>query len=239
MWTRRNAAVFPRPLRSPIVKRWANDRQDSRCPRRLAACRWRIRRCRRSGVALRGRTLSVPAIFVPPEFPAAAAGSLRDFLFEHLSTAAIREIGLLTATRAPHLGVDAPIVRMGQPWRLILEVADELDVDLIVLGSHGYHGLDRILGTTAARVANVANRNVLVVHELTGLRARSTNSVDSAVQIEPCPLAAFFTAPPTRATNSGRGALYASIRSAQAQALGCSSVTSVHFLTSPGWVFVH
>jgi nucleotide-binding universal stress UspA family protein len=121
-------------------------------------------------VALRFAAVLYPfrAIFVPPEFPAAAAGSPRDFLSEHMSTAAIHEVALLTTTRAPQLGVDAPIVRLGQPWRLILEVADELDVDLIVLGSHGYHGLDRILGTTAARVANVANRNVLVVHERPG-----------------------------------------------------------------------
>ena len=38
-------------------------------------------------------------------------------------------------------------------------------MDLIVLGSHGYHVLDRILGTTAARVANLAHRNVFVVHD--------------------------------------------------------------------------
>ena len=52
--TRRNAAVFPRPLRAPIVKR---RRMIAKIlgPSRLAACRWRIRRCRRSGVALRGR----------------------------------------------------------------------------------------------------------------------------------------------------------------------------------------
>jgi nucleotide-binding universal stress UspA family protein len=44
-------------------------------------------------------------------------------------------------------------------------VSDELDVDLIVLGSHGYYGMDRILGTTAANVANLAHRGVLVVRE--------------------------------------------------------------------------
>ena len=38
-------------------------------------------------------------------------------------------------------------------------------MDLIVLGSHGYGTLDMLLGTTAGRVANIATRNVLVVHE--------------------------------------------------------------------------
>jgi len=32
-----------------------------------------------------------------------------------------------------------------------------------VIGSHGYGGLDRLLGTTAARVVNHADRNVLIV----------------------------------------------------------------------------
>jgi nucleotide-binding universal stress UspA family protein len=34
---------------------------------------------------------------------------------------------------------------------------------LIVIGSHGYGGLDRVLGTTAARVVNHALCSVLVV----------------------------------------------------------------------------
>jgi nucleotide-binding universal stress UspA family protein len=55
-------------------------------------------------------------------------------------------------------------VRFGQPWHFILAVSHEMDADLIVVGSPGHHGLDRILGTTAARVANVSRRNVLGVH---------------------------------------------------------------------------
>ena len=35
--------------------------------------------------------------------------------------------------------------------------------DLIVVGSHGYSGIDHLLGTTAARVVNHADRSVLVV----------------------------------------------------------------------------
>lgn len=103
-------------------------------------------------------------IFVPPEFPAAAAGSRQDLLPEHLSKEATADLVRL-ASRAPHLAFSGPHVRIGRPWRLILDVAEELDVDLIVLGSHGYHGWDRVLGTTAARVANIAGRNVLVVHQ--------------------------------------------------------------------------
>lgn len=106
------------------------------------------------------------ALSVPPEFPAAAAGSQADALPEHLTRVALDDLLRIAARPAP-LGVriDAPTVRVGRPWRLILEMSEELDVDLIVLGSHGYHGLDRILGTTAASVANLAHRHVFVVHE--------------------------------------------------------------------------
>jgi nucleotide-binding universal stress UspA family protein len=120
------------------------------------------------------------AIFVSPEFPAAAAGSLRDPLPEFLAKEAHDDLVRLAAG-AHHLAIAAPIVRAGQPWRLILEMADELEVDLIVLGSHGYHGLDRILGTTAARVANLARRNVLVVHE------RSDRAPDQTILQTPTP----------------------------------------------------
>lgn len=104
------------------------------------------------------------AIFVPPEFPAAAAASGLDQLPEHMLKEALQDLVLLVK---PSRGVEVrlPRVRLGQPWRVILEAGDELNVDLIVIGSHGYHGIDRLLGTTAARVANQSKRNVLVVHE--------------------------------------------------------------------------
>jgi len=105
------------------------------------------------------------ALFVPPEFPAAAAGSRADALPHHLTKTALDELLRLTGRPAPRgVRVDAPTVRLGTPWRLILELSDELDVDLIVMGSHGYNALDALLGTTAARVANLARRHVFVVH---------------------------------------------------------------------------
>lgn len=54
-------------------------------------------------------------------------------------------------------------VRTGVPWDAICHEADELGADLIVVGSHGYSGLDRLLGTTAAKVVNHARCSVLVV----------------------------------------------------------------------------
>lgn len=63
--------------------------------------------------------------------------------------------------------------RAGRPRRRIVEASDDLRCDLIVIGSHGYHGLDRALGTTASKVASHASSDVLVVHD----RERAPQSV--------------------------------------------------------------
>jgi nucleotide-binding universal stress UspA family protein len=51
------------------------------------------------------------------------------------------------------------------PWQGIVEAAKKEDVSLIVVGSHSLRVLDRLLGTTAAKVVNHADRSVLVVRE--------------------------------------------------------------------------
>ncbi len=102
-------------------------------------------------------------IDVPPEFPAAAAGSPRDELPELLTAQALARLQAIAQTDA-RVSVEATLVRTGQPWREILRVADEVGADLTIVGSHGYHGLDRVLGTTAGKVANRSHCNVLVVH---------------------------------------------------------------------------
>ena len=103
------------------------------------------------------------AVQVPPEFPPAGASSHADALPEHLAREAWKGILELTQ-RAPGLGFTIRVDASQQPWRAILTASEELAVDLIVVGSHGYHGLDRLLGTTSAKVANLARRNVLVIH---------------------------------------------------------------------------
>jgi nucleotide-binding universal stress UspA family protein len=50
-------------------------------------------------------------------------------------------------------------------WKGIVEVADEHDASLIVLGSHGRTGLvDALLGSVAAAVASHTKRSVLITH---------------------------------------------------------------------------
>jgi nucleotide-binding universal stress UspA family protein len=55
------------------------------------------------------------------------------------------------------------LVVIGSPWQSICETANRLACDLVVIGSHGYSGVDRVLGTTAAKVVNHASCSVLVV----------------------------------------------------------------------------
>lgn len=54
----------------------------------------------------------------------------------------------------------------GTAWDAICREAKELDAGLIVIGSHGHSRIARMLGTTAAKVVNHADRNVLVVRTL-------------------------------------------------------------------------
>jgi universal stress protein A len=61
--------------------------------------------------------------------------------------------------------VDAQ-VRTGKPWEEIVTVAKELDIDLIIIATHGYGGLKHVLmGSTAERVVRHAPCPVLVVRE--------------------------------------------------------------------------
>ena len=63
------------------------------------------------------------------------------------------------------LGVDgtACFVSQGSTRREIIHLAREQDVDLIVIGSHGREGIQRLLGSTANAVLHGAPCDVLAV----------------------------------------------------------------------------
>lgn len=102
------------------------------------------------------------AIGLPPELPPdlLVAPPLR--IEDSLRAAAMASLEQVAATIDRHL-VEAITTRVATAWDGILHEAREREADLIMLGSHGYRGLDRVLGTTAAKVVNHADRNVLVV----------------------------------------------------------------------------
>jgi len=53
-------------------------------------------------------------------------------------------------------------VIIGAPWEAICETAKSVEAELVVIGSHGYSGIDRLIGTTAAKVVNHCPCCVLV-----------------------------------------------------------------------------
>jgi universal stress protein A len=58
---------------------------------------------------------------------------------------------------------DQVFLEMGNPKTEIVRVAEENKVDLIVIGSHGRHGLALLLGSTANGVLHHARCDVLAV----------------------------------------------------------------------------
>lgn len=114
---------------------------------------------------LGARTILFRAVDVPPEFPPAAATRRRDELAPKLLADARADLDDLAGI-ARRLGVDTQshVVRSSEAWRAIVDAADSLEVDAIVVGSHGFGLIDRVLGTNAARVADRAHCLVVVVH---------------------------------------------------------------------------
>lgn len=58
---------------------------------------------------------------------------------------------------------ESQFVEVGSPKSVILNKADEVKADLIVVGSHGRHGISLLLGSTANAVVHHAHRDVLAV----------------------------------------------------------------------------
>lgn len=102
------------------------------------------------------------AITVSPDLPRGALieteRRLEDFLIANAKTD-LQQI----AERVDRDRIEQIVVVFATPWDGICRAAHDRDVDLIVIGSHGYGGIDRVIGTVAAKVVNHADRNVLVV----------------------------------------------------------------------------
>ena len=62
-----------------------------------------------------------------------------------------------------HIAEPRRFVEVGSPKAEIIRMAETLEVDLIVVGTHGRHGISLLLGSTAASVIHHAGCDVLVV----------------------------------------------------------------------------
>lgn len=99
-------------------------------------------------------------VHLPPDIPPAGPTEADDVTARALAQAQ-RELAALAAGH-PGIGVEPPVLAEQAVWRHIIDRADQPDIDLLVLGSHGYGALERLLGTTAAQVVNHIQRNVLI-----------------------------------------------------------------------------
>jgi nucleotide-binding universal stress UspA family protein len=102
------------------------------------------------------------AIGVPPEMPREVLTITDARLDDFLRQNAHADLQRIAAEIRPAL-IETFATMFATGWDGICRAAREYDADLIVIGSHGYGGLDRLLGTTASKVVNHADRNVLVV----------------------------------------------------------------------------
>ena len=102
------------------------------------------------------------AVGLPTEVPAHLFAISPDELPGILLAQAKSELEELSRDLRPEI-LDGIYVHVGSPWDAICRAAQEHDADLVVIGSHGYGALDRVLGTTAAKVVNHIDRTVVVV----------------------------------------------------------------------------
>lgn len=103
------------------------------------------------------------AIVASPDIPLEMVVPTNDRLEDVLVRHAHDQLSKLSEG-LPRGMVEQLITELATPWDGICRTARERDVDLIVIGSHGYRGLaDHVLGTIAGKVVNHADRNVLVV----------------------------------------------------------------------------
>jgi nucleotide-binding universal stress UspA family protein len=112
---------------------------------------------------------AVTAIYVIDPYPFLGEGAGLAYGQAEYLTAAKAEAQEALATvrtqvEAAGLKADTRMVEAHATWRGIVETADAVKADLVVMGSHGRHGLEKlVLGSVTQRVLQHATQPVLVV----------------------------------------------------------------------------
>lgn len=113
---------------------------------------------------------TITAIYVIDPYPFTGVGT--DFAYgqaQYLEAAMAEANDAIRCARetieAAGVSVVTRVVEAHAVWRGILETASALGSDIVVMGSHGRHGLEKLLGSVAQRVLSHAHLPVLVVRE--------------------------------------------------------------------------
>lgn len=113
----------------------------------------------------------VTSIFVIDPYPFTGVGT--DFAYgqaEYLSAATAEANAAIKATKAAFeeagLNVETSIIEAHAAWRGVVQAAESMQADLIVMGSHGRSGLEKlVLGSVTQAVLSHTRLPVLVVRE--------------------------------------------------------------------------
>jgi nucleotide-binding universal stress UspA family protein len=115
-----------------------------------------------------GREALVACVWQPFDLGFIPAGG---FTFDAAAAEDVRTAAKATAeegaARAEAAGFRAAAaeIESAPTWKGLVDLADSNDAQLIVLGSHGRHGLAEVfVGSVAGAVAEHSSRSVLIVH---------------------------------------------------------------------------
>ena len=120
----------------------------------------------RAGVDMAQRTSAqvrlLRVVGVPPDLAATEWAASPTQVVDGFLVTARRDLEEMSALVPPEL-LAGLTVQVGTAWDAICSHAVEHDCDMIVIGSPGQGFFERLVGTTAAKVVNHADRAVLVV----------------------------------------------------------------------------
>ena len=110
--------------------------------------------------AMGGENAEITLLHVVSDIPAYAAIEMRGDLLEKMNTWVSDEMKVIANSERIK---KAPEIRHGAPGPCIVDAAEELGSDLIVIASHKPGLSDYFLGSTAARVVRHAGCSVFVM----------------------------------------------------------------------------
>ncbi len=113
----------------------------------------------------------VSAIFVIDPYPFTGVGT--DFAYgqaEYLSAATAEANASIKAAKLAFeqagVSVNTSVIESHAPWRGVVEAASSIQADLIIMGSHGRSGLEKlVLGSVTQAVLSHTHLPVLVVRD--------------------------------------------------------------------------